>query len=966
MSGSVSAGLRGNRRSRAAGAIELALGFAYFLLMEAVLKDWLTSYAYPDYPLLASFVTSTGVIAGFIALRRVRRPGVWRDIVLAGSAALTAAEILGFLPNGFGVLPSVAVLTCGLAIAPLAVRGGRSSVWRKRLYVAAAAVGFAAMTWRRINLPRNTAWGSFVVLVTFGVSVLVVLILQRPKGRGQGYRIIRSGLAGFPIVYLLAGGLFSLFLITLSPLALLSFNNTGLLGLGLGLGRPSASAIKATDFIAAATWKFSLPAVIVTACALIIPFLLVRKQYISRLSRGLYAVAATAGFAALYYASVTLPGPLPVQASRQAASGETMPFAMALANEQGLFTVFALGLVLLAGLCGGAIVMSGPLEGEDREERITLLAGAVAGLYGMLMGAHIGPPFLTSDSAAGTWALSIAAASLGIAAFPLARPQAPAEFTVKDGRAWKERKTVVLAALLGTGLIALALVSLVVYYQPILQKMVQPYTGTTPLPGYKAYVPLSEISREMKDATVAFEDPEFYSHGGFDWQSIYHALRVNLRTGRVQRGGSTITQQLAKNLFLTKERTLRRKIEEAALAAVTERLLTKERILEIYLNTIDYGMGQKGIEAAARYYFHKAPRRLTLAESAVLVGLVPNPPARHLSLRQATAGQRAALQGVIHRWPGRYSDADREEASRIPMDKLIYLEKDALDLGAADQPSAAEQQGVSRLRGRASTGIAAALFICAVILVVAVHRLKGRYRSSETEPSRPTFDSRLLSGIAYFSVLTILAAAWYGAGWESALYTSIYPYDALPAGMDISSFASHIDRTERLISELDKEVAPIAFDFINYLRFQGLPVVIAEGRRSLIKQGILYAQGRLSPGPVVTETFLGGKHLNGTAFDIGFAGITYSAFGSKDWEIVGEIGEAFGLRWGGRFENFKDFVHFEIGNSNPVSNCCTVSHLSRARMLFAKLQSLQSASAQADSLKEKGLQLTLQPLNKRP
>jgi hypothetical protein len=188
----------------------------------------------------------------------------------------------------------------------------------------------------------------------------------------------------------------------------------------------------------------------------------------------------------------------------------------------------------------------------------------------------------------------------------------------------------------------------------------------------------------MHDATVAMEDRHFYSHHGLDWEALHRALRVNLRAGEIRQGGSTITQQLAKNLFLTNERTFGRKIKEAALALEMERQLPKERILELYLNTIHYGMGQHGIKAAARHYFHKTPAELTLAESAVLVGLVPKPPQQELDLEELAQGRRTALARIALRWSNRYTQTDIEKAAQIPLDRLMYPFKNAWDRGATE------------------------------------------------------------------------------------------------------------------------------------------------------------------------------------------------------------------------------------------------------------------------------------------
>lgn len=139
------------------------------------------------------------------------------------------------------------------------------------------------------------------------------------------------------------------------------------------------------------------------------------------------------------------------------------------------------------------------------------------------------------------------------------------------------------------------------------------------------YAPLSQISLPLQQAVIAVEDARFYTHMGVDPEGILRAGLVNLQSGHVEEGGSTITQQLVKNLFLTHEQSLGRKAEELALALDMEARYTKEEILALYLNTIYFGSGFTGITQASMGYFAKLPGELTLAESALLAGL-PNAP----------------------------------------------------------------------------------------------------------------------------------------------------------------------------------------------------------------------------------------------------------------------------------------------------------------------------------------------------
>jgi penicillin-binding protein 1A len=140
-----------------------------------------------------------------------------------------------------------------------------------------------------------------------------------------------------------------------------------------------------------------------------------------------------------------------------------------------------------------------------------------------------------------------------------------------------------------------------------------------------AAVPLKDLPRYVPQAFVAIEDRRFYSHGGVDPIGIARAFVTNILRRGVSQGGSTLTQQLAKNLFLTQERTLSRKVQEVALALWLERKYSKTQILDLYLNRVYFGAGAYGIEAAAQRYFSKPATKLTVAEAATLAGLVRSP-----------------------------------------------------------------------------------------------------------------------------------------------------------------------------------------------------------------------------------------------------------------------------------------------------------------------------------------------------
>ena len=150
--------------------------------------------------------------------------------------------------------------------------------------------------------------------------------------------------------------------------------------------------------------------------------------------------------------------------------------------------------------------------------------------------------------------------------------------------------------------------------------------GTRPKAALKyQWVPYERISNHLKRAIIAAEDAKFVEHEGFDWDGIAKALEKNERRGRVVAGGSTITQQLAKNLFLTPTRSWMRKGQEAVITLMLEALLPKRRIFEIYLNVIELGNGVFGAEAAARHYFGGTAATLSAAQGARLAAMAPNP-----------------------------------------------------------------------------------------------------------------------------------------------------------------------------------------------------------------------------------------------------------------------------------------------------------------------------------------------------
>ena len=177
------------------------------------------------------------------------------------------------------------------------------------------------------------------------------------------------------------------------------------------------------------------------------------------------------------------------------------------------------------------------------------------------------------------------------------------------------------------------------------------------------WVPLTRIAPALQRAVVAAEDASFFAHEGFDWEGIKDAALYNLEVGEFKRGGSTITQQLAKNLYLSSERSLFRKAREALITRSLEHHLTKERILEVYLNVAEWGQGIFGAEAAARHHFGKSAKELTLNEAALLAAILPSP--RRYDPLHHTAYLNRRQQHII-RWLERGSGRRPVTVSRTP------------------------------------------------------------------------------------------------------------------------------------------------------------------------------------------------------------------------------------------------------------------------------------------------------------
>jgi monofunctional biosynthetic peptidoglycan transglycosylase len=163
------------------------------------------------------------------------------------------------------------------------------------------------------------------------------------------------------------------------------------------------------------------------------------------------------------------------------------------------------------------------------------------------------------------------------------------------------------------------------------------------------WVPYERISNNLKRAMIAAEDAKFVEHEGFDWDGIQQAMDKNFRKGRVVAGGSTISQQLAKNLFLSGQRSYLRKAEEAVITVMLESILDKRRIFELYLNVIEWGNEVFGSEAAARHYFGVGAGELNAEQAARLAAMAPNP--RHYESTPNSTGLARKIPIILARMP---------------------------------------------------------------------------------------------------------------------------------------------------------------------------------------------------------------------------------------------------------------------------------------------------------------------------
>ena len=166
----------------------------------------------------------------------------------------------------------------------------------------------------------------------------------------------------------------------------------------------------------------------------------------------------------------------------------------------------------------------------------------------------------------------------------------------------------------------------------------------------KTWVDYRNISIHLKRALIVSEDDLFVNHEGFDWDGIQRAMEKNRRRGKIVAGGSTISQQLAKNLFLTPSKTPWRKAQEAVVTLMIEALWSKQRIFEVYLNVIEWGEGVVGAQAAAKHYFGVSAARLSAGQAARMAGMVPSPRFYDRNRNAPGLARKAAI--ILGRMPG--------------------------------------------------------------------------------------------------------------------------------------------------------------------------------------------------------------------------------------------------------------------------------------------------------------------------
>ncbi len=227
--------------------------------------------------------------------------------------------------------------------------------------------------------------------------------------------------------------------------------------------------------------------------------------------------------------------------------------------------------------------------------------------------------------------------------------------------------------------------------------MVTSMNGVKLCPKDPGYTPYTQVSPHVINAIVASEDAAFFHHGGFDWHELRESFTKNIREKGYKRGGSTITQQLAKNVFLEKEKSILRKLREAAITIDIERQYDKKQILERYMNVVEFGPNIFGIRAAARHYFGKAPSELHVLEASYLAHLLPNPKVYSRTFAQGslTPFSKKIVMTILYRLEGfKKISSDTLNVALARVDEFPWTAVSTGDLSGlepiSDSPSSSE------------------------------------------------------------------------------------------------------------------------------------------------------------------------------------------------------------------------------------------------------------------------------------
>jgi len=212
------------------------------------------------------------------------------------------------------------------------------------------------------------------------------------------------------------------------------------------------------------------------------------------------------------------------------------------------------------------------------------------------------------------------------------------------------------------------------------------------------WTPIASIPKRVQGAILVSEDWAFYQHPGYDEKQIHEAIRESLEAGKLTRGASTITQQVVRNIYLSKEKSLIRKARELWLATKVEKVLGKQRILELYLNIAEMGEGIFGVGEASNHYFGKPPSQLRAKEAAFLAMLLPSPKRYSISYKKGelTPYARRIIRSVLNKMVMAHylspEERDQEWAMPLPFEKIS---DPTIPKEGAESPSAEEEEGVA-------------------------------------------------------------------------------------------------------------------------------------------------------------------------------------------------------------------------------------------------------------------------------